>query len=107
MLPKRPAACDDVLPQARLALVDTRRSPAPERGPFVGRGHALLVHRMSGLMQRREQRVADIVLAHPCGDPDVSRRKLGAERMAGFVEASAFEVVAHLSGDLQAKVELR
>src|SRR6478736_241952 len=104
MLPKRPAARDDVLPQARLALVDTRGNPAAERGAFVGRVHALLVHRMSGLMQRREEGVADVVLAHPGRDPDVARRKLGAERVAGLVEPPAFEVVAHLSGDLQPKV---
>src|SRR5271166_3775439 len=107
MLPERPAARDDVLPQPRLALMDARGNAAPERGPLVGGIHALLVHRVPGLMQRREKGVADVVLAHPGGDPDVARGKLGTERVARLVEPSAFEVVAHLPGNLQAEVELR
>jgi len=61
----------------------------------------------TGLVHRQEERVADVVVVYRCGDTDVARRKLSAKRMAGFFEPSAFEVVTHLSGDRQTKVDLR
>jgi len=107
MLPETTAAPDHVLPEPRLAFMDAGRNPAPKRCAFVGCVHALLVNSVSGFVQCREQRVADVVLAHPGRDPHVARCKLGAERMVGLVEPSAFEVVAHLRGDRQAEAKLR
>src|SRR5262245_5578059 len=71
------------------------------------RAHALLVHRMAGLVHCREQRITEIVLAYAGGDADVASREPRAERMMRLVEAAAVEIVAHALRHLEAELELR
>ncbi len=78
-----------------------------ERRAFERRAHALLVHRVARLVQRREQRIAEIAFVHPRGDAHVAERERGAERMMREIEPPAPRVVAHALGDLEAEIELR
>ena len=81
-------------------------SAGSERGAFEYGADTLFVQRMAGLMQYREQRLADIMLVHAGGNPHVSCRQRRAEWMMGFVEATALEVVSNALGHEQAEVEL-
>ena len=55
---------------------------------------ALFVHGVAGLVQRREQRVAEVVLIDASGDAYVAFGKRRAERMAGEIEPAALEIIA-------------
>ena len=107
MLPEAAAARDHVLPQPRLAFVHAGRDAVAERRAFERGAHALLVHGVAGLVQRREQRVAEVVLVDARGDAHVAGGEFGAERMVREIEPPAREVVAHALGDAQAEIELR
>src|SRR5215831_9817976 len=107
MLPEFAAAPDHVLPQPRLALVHAGRSARVQRRTLKGGLDALLVHCMTGLMQGREQRLADVVLAHARGDAHVARGKLGAEWMVRLVDPPALKVVAHALDDGETERHLR
>ena len=107
MLPEAAAAADHVFPQPRLALVHARRCSVAERGAVEPGGDALLVKRMAGLVDGREQRLADIVRIDPRGDAHVAGGKAGRERMMGLVQPAAFEVVADLADHGAAECELR
>ena len=107
MLPEAAAARDHVLPEPRLALMHAGRDAVAERRAFERGADALLVHGVASLVQRREQRVAEIVLVDARGDADVASGKPGAERMMRQIEPAAPEVVAHALGDVQAEIELR
>src|SRR5947207_15161007 len=99
MLPEAAAAADQVLPQPRLALVHARRRARVEGCALEGDVDALLVERVTRLVQRGEQRLADVVLAHARGDTHVPGGELGAERVMRLVEPPALEVVAHALDD--------
>src|SRR2546423_12110094 len=83
------------------------RSPARQRRAFEGRIDTLLVEGVTSLVQRREQGVADVVLAHPRGDPHVAGRKSRAERMVSLVEPAAIEVVAKAPRHSESEIKLR
>src|SRR5262249_9715155 len=106
MPPEREAARDDDLPQPGLALMQAGRYTAPKRRAFERGAHPLLVERVAGFVDGREQRLGDVVLVDAGGNPHVAARKRRAERMVRQVLASAREVVAHPPGDAEAEVEL-
>ena len=70
-------------------------TPWPSGVPSSAGVDALLVHGVPGLVQRRKQRVAEVVFAHAGGDAHVARGEFRAERMMREVEPAAREVVAH------------
>jgi len=106
MLPETAAARHHVLPEPRLALMDAGRDTLPERRAVEHSADTLLVHGVAGLVQRREQRVAKVVLADAGGDANVASGKPGAERMMGEVEPTALEIVAQTFRNMQGKIEL-
>ena len=106
VLPKPAAAGDYVFPKPRLALMHAGRRPVPERRAFERGAHALLIERMAGLVQRREQCLADVAFIDPGRDAHVTDRELGAERMMRRVEPSTMEVIAHALGHRAAEIEL-
>src|SRR5437588_3578424 len=106
MLPETVAACHHVFPEPRLALMNAGRDTLSERCAIERSADTLLVHGVTGLVQRREQRVAKVVLAHAGGDADVASGKPGAERMMGEVEPAALEIVTQTLRNMQGKIEL-
>ena len=106
-LPEGAAATHDVLPQARLALMDARRRAMPERRSLQVGADPLLVDAVAGLVERAEQGVGHIVVAHPRGDAHVAQRELGHERVVGLVLPPALEVVAELLDHPEPEGELR
>src|SRR6185437_13498963 len=54
MLPEIAAAPDHVLPEPRLAFMDTRRGTSSQRRAVERDAYTLFVHRMAGLVQCRE-----------------------------------------------------
>src|ERR1700751_3140332 len=106
MLPKTAAAPHHVLPEPRLTFMDAGRHTLAERRAIKLLADTLFVHGMAGLVQCREQRVAEVVLIDAGGDADVASRKPGAERMVGKVEPPTVEVVAQTLRYMQAKIEL-
>ena len=85
MLPERVAARHNVLPEPRLALMDAGGATVSERRAIERSADTLLVHGVAGLVQRREQRIAKIVVADAGGDADVTSGKSSAEWMMGEV----------------------
>ena len=61
---------------------------------------------MAGLVQRREQRVAKIILTDASGNADVASGKPTAEWMMGEVEPAAPEIVAQSLRNMQGKIKL-
>src|SRR5262249_25066203 len=106
MLPERAAAPDHVLPEPRLALVHAGRDAGAKRRAVERSGNALLVHSVAGFVHGREQRVAEIVLAHARGDTRVARTKPRAKRMMRLVKPAAVEVVAKPRHDIEAEAKL-
>src|SRR5207248_7603597 len=78
-----------------------------ERRAIERSADSLLIHGVTGFVQRREQRVAKVLLVDAGRDADVAGRKPGAERMMGEVEAAALEIVTQALRDVQGKIELR
>src|SRR5690348_14699810 len=107
VLPESLAARDHILPQPRLAFVHTGRCAMPERRALKRSVHALLVHRMSGFVDGRERRIAEVAFVHPRGDTHITQREGGAERVMRQVEPTARGVVTHLTRDLETELELR
>ena len=71
VFPEAAAPADEILPQARLALVHAGRCAVGERGALERAIDPQLVERVAALVQGREQRIGDLVLAHARGDADV------------------------------------
>ena len=71
------------------------------------RAHALRVHPVTALVEHREQRVVDGVLAHARSDTHITKRKLGHERVDCQVQTPALEVVAIRLHHLPPERELR
>jgi hypothetical protein len=107
MLPEAAAARDDIFPEPRLALVHAGRDAMAEGRAFERGTHALLVHGVTRLVQRREQRIAEVVLVDARGDANVAGGEFGAERMVREIEPAARRVVSHPPGDAEAEIELR
>ena len=72
MLPETAAGRHHVLPEPRLALMNPSRDTLSERRAVEHSADTLLVHGVAGLVQRREQRVAKVVLADAGGDANVA-----------------------------------
>src|SRR5205085_6209673 len=100
------AAPDEVFPEPRLALVDTRRGPARQRRALIFYADTLLVERVARLVQRAEERIAQVVFLDAVRDPHVPERELGAERMVRLILAPALEIVAKAAGHVQSESEL-
>jgi hypothetical protein len=62
---------------------------------------------VTGLVQRREQRVAKIVLVNACSDADVASGKPTAERVVGEVEPAALEIVAQTLRNMKGRAKAR
>src|SRR2546423_8284061 len=107
MLPESAAAGDHDFPEPGLAFVHAGRRPVAERCPFESGIDTLLIERVPGFVQRREQRIAKVVLAYARGDPHVAGGEFCAERMERLVEPAALHVVAEPLGDREAEFELR
>ena len=87
--------------------MDASRDTLAERRAVERSADSLLVHGVTGLVQRREQRISKIALIDAGGDADVVTRKPGAEWMVGEVEAAALEIVAQTLCNMQGKIKLR
>ncbi len=101
--PEGARAADQVLPQARLALVDARGGAAGQDGAVVGRVDALLVHGVPRLVQGAEEALGQVVLVEAGGDAHIAAREPDREGVGGLVLAPPAEVVAEVAGDLLAE----
>ncbi len=106
MLPETTAAPDHVFPEARLTFMDAGRDTLSQRRAVERGAYTLFVHRMAGLMQRREQYIARVVLVDVSGDAHVAGRKARAERMMGKIKSATVEIVAQALSDIQGKFKL-
>jgi hypothetical protein len=86
--------------------MDASRHTLAERRAIQLGVDTLLVHRVTSLVQRREQRVAKVVLVNARSDADVTSGKPTAERMMGEVQSAAPEIVAERFRDVQGKIKL-
>ena len=66
----------------------------------------LLVHCVTGFVDRAEQPVAQIVLLEACGDADITQGELGHEGMVRLVLPAAIEVITQLTNDHFAELAL-
>ena len=73
MAPERAAATDQVLPQARLRLVDAGGGAAVERCSRDVAAHALLVHGVARLVDGPEQALVEEVARDAGRDANVVR----------------------------------
>ena len=71
MVPERPRASDDVLPEAALGLVNAERGRVAEERPHEGRVDPLFVERVSGLVHGAEQQRERLVLDVSRGEADI------------------------------------
>jgi hypothetical protein len=69
--------------------MNTGRDTFSQRRAIESGAYTLLVHRMAGLVQRREYCIAKVVLVDVSGDAYVAGRKARAERMMGQVKPAA------------------
>ena len=69
-----------------------------ERGGGERRIDRLFIHRVPGLVQRRKQRVAEVVFTHAGRDAHIARGEFRAERMVREIEPATLEVVAQALG---------
>ena len=106
MLPEAAAAADDVLPEAGLTLVHAGGCAHGERCALERGVDALLVHGVPRLVQRREQRFAEVVLLGARRDAHVADGEGRAEGMGRLVLATARGVEAESFGDAEAEGEL-
>ena len=86
--------------------MDGRRDAASKRRTIERSADALLVHGVASLVQRREQGVANVVLADAGGDADVASGKPGAERMVRKIEPAPLEIVTKALRNMQGKIKL-
>ena len=86
--------------------MEASRDTLAERRAIECCADTLLVHGVPGLVQRREQRVAKVVLVDARGDANVTSGKPTAERMVSEVEPAALEIVAETLRNVQRKVKL-
>jgi len=77
----------------------TKATCGPKRsaGPF--RGQTLLVETMASLVHHAIHGGTNVVFLPPPGDAHIALTESGTERMGGLIQATGFEVVAHLGGD--------
>ena len=68
--------------------------------------NALLVHGMARLVQRAEQRVAEVALVDAGGDAHIADGELDHERVVRLVLATTPEIEAVIADDFQAEGEL-
>ena len=73
VMPERQVPADEVLPQAGLRLVDARRCAVPERRSVDLSGDALVVHRVTRLVEQAEEAFVEEVARDACRDTNVSR----------------------------------
>ena len=106
MLPEVAAAPDEVFPRPRLALVDTRGCPTPERGGFVRHVYPLLIHGVPGLVHVAEECLAQEVFLDARSDTHIAERELGHERMMRLVLPPAIEIVAQRLDDFPTESQL-
>ena len=86
--------------------MEASRDTLAERRAIECCADTLLVHGVPGLVQRREQRVAKVVLVDARGDANVTSGKPTAERMVSEVEPAALEIVAETLRNVQRKIKL-
>src|SRR5580704_6919801 len=82
------------------------RNAAAKRSTGKRKVDALLVHRMTRLMQRGEQRVAEITLVDARGDAHIAVGELCTERMVRQVKTAARKIVTQLCGGISGKFQL-
>ena len=106
-LPERPAAADDVLPQAGLRLVDAVRGRLGDRRVLVRRVEALLVQAVAALVDRGEQPAERVELVDPGRQADVAQRRGRAERVRRHVLPPGVQVEAEVAEHLDREGPLR
>src|SRR2546430_9204830 len=94
MPPEGEAPADQVLPEARLGLVDAGRRAVPQRRAVDLGAHALVVHGMSGFVDRAEEAFVEEVARDPGRDADVARPEACRKRMLRDVLEAPLEVLA-------------
>src|SRR5215207_514446 len=73
---------------------------------FVVHIDPLLIHGVTRLMHDAEEIFSKEIFLYTRGDPHISERKLGHERMMGLVDTPAVEVVAKCADDILCKFDL-
>ena len=78
--------------------MDAGRDTFSQRRAVERDVYALLIHRMAGLVQRREYCVANVVLVDASGDAHVASRKAPTEWMMRKVKPSTANVPCGVGG---------
>ena len=106
MPPESRAPSDEVLPQAGLRLVHAGRRRLPHGGAVVRGIERLVVERMPGLMQQREESAGEVARVVAQRHPDVAGADDGAKGMLPHIEPAALEVEAERRRDLPSDARL-
>ena len=86
--------------------MDPQRDGLAHRRAVVVGIEALLVEAVADFVEDAEERVAEVVLVVPGGDPAIARPDARAERVGGHVQPAALEVEADRRGDRLAEDSL-
>ena len=105
--PEAAAAPDEVLPQARLALVHAGGGAAAQGRALQIQAHPLLVHSVARLVHGGKEGVAEEILLDAGGDAHVVDGKAGGEGVGRLVLAAALEIVAKAPDHVQAELPLQ
>src|SRR5262249_787423 len=95
-----------ILPEARLGLVHPRRGSPRQGRPVEGPGHALLVHRVPGFVDRRKEAGVAKCRSDARGKTDVTGSERYAEGMHREVLPATFQVVSEVSDGLAGELDL-
>ena len=103
MLPKRPAAADEVFPHPRLRLVDAERHRLAGRQAELVGPQALLVDAVPRFVHRAEQRAGEEIFVVARRESHVARAVGATERMVRDVEPARVEIETDRRRDSRAE----
>src|SRR6266404_772872 len=98
MLPEGPVSADEVLPEARLGLVDAKRRRLAHRRAEVLRVEALLVQGVAHFVQDAEEPVVETVAVVARGDAAIAGTNGAEKRVGGRVQSATFEIETESGG---------
>ena len=81
VLPKRPAAPDQIFPHTALRFVQAQGSAAAQERTFQRRADLVLVEAVTEFVHRAEERLVEKALVVARGDADVLGGAVAGERM--------------------------
>src|SRR5918993_3531842 len=73
---------------------------------FIGHIDPLLIHGVTRLVHDTEEIFSKEMFLDARGDPHISERELGHERMMGLINAAAVEVVTERTDDILCEFDL-